>query len=119
MTLAIVPPALVAAPVTGVMTLAAASNVKTIAVLIGKLEPMMVTAVPTGPEVGTIEFIAAGTGGAVTVKVAEAVVAPAVTTTAGVPAAVPAGIVIVAGETYRRRPSGYLQRWVLWQRRQE
>ena len=89
-TLAIVPPLLLAAPVAGVM--AVVSNVKTIAVLAGKLEPMIVTAVPTGPEVGVIELIVAG---AVTVKVAVAELLPAVTVMVWAPAAVPVGITMV------------------------
>ncbi len=76
----------------GTGVIVAVSNVKTIAVLAGKLEPMMVTAVPGGPVNGATEFNAAG---AVTVKVEEIDVVPAVTATVRAPAAALAGIVTV------------------------
>ena len=73
-TLAIVPPVPVCAPLFGVNTVV--SNLKTIGVLTGKLAPVIVTREPAAPEAGVNVSIV---GGEVTVKVAVAEELPAVT----------------------------------------
>ena len=88
-------PPVVAAVLPDLGVTAALSNLKIRVVLAGKLAPLSVTSVPAAPEVADMVEIVAGLAVAVTVNVALAMLAPAVTVMLCAPAVAVAGMVTV------------------------